>query len=73
VLSNNELQTADPISDFDSSALKRDIYFMNLNNIDTDSELLSAFSSIPRKSVVVFEDIDAMTPVCTKAGLKKNF
>ncbi|KAM3581293.1 hypothetical protein VKS41_006118 [Umbelopsis sp. WA50703] len=46
-----------------ASALKRDIYFMNLNNIDTDSELLSAFSSIPRKSVVVFEDIDAMTPV----------
>lgn len=45
------------------SALKRDIYFMNLNNIDSDSELLSAFASIPRKSMVVFEDVDAMTPV----------
>jgi hypothetical protein len=49
-----------------SSALKRDIYFMNLNNIDSDSELLSAFASIPRKSVVVFEDIDAMTPVSSE-------
>ncbi|KAG2183368.1 hypothetical protein INT43_006374 [Umbelopsis isabellina] len=46
-----------------ASALRRDIYFMNLNNIDTDSELLSAFSSIPSKSIVVFEDIDTMTPV----------
>lgn len=36
---------------------------MNLNNIDSDSELLSAFASIPRKSMVVFEDVDAMTPV----------
>ncbi|KAG2175197.1 hypothetical protein INT44_007685 [Umbelopsis vinacea] len=46
-----------------ASTLKRDIYFMNLNNIDSDSELLSAFASIPCKSIVVFEDIDAMTPV----------
>lgn len=43
------------------SELKRDLYFMNLSYIDSDSELFQAFANVPPNSIVVFEDVDTMS------------
>lgn len=45
------------------SALNRDLYFMNLGYIDSDSELFQAFATVPPNSIIVFEDVDTMTDV----------
>lgn len=47
-----------------SSVLQCHLYFINLAYIDSDSELFQAFANVPANSIVVFEDIDTMTPVC---------
>ncbi|KAI9594665.1 hypothetical protein BDF19DRAFT_423420 [Syncephalis fuscata] len=47
-----------------SAQLNRDVYYMNLCNIKSDSMLQSAFSRVPPNQVIVFEDIDAMSRVC---------
>lgn len=44
-----------------ASELKRDLYFMNLSYIDSDSELFQAFANVPPNSIVVFEDVDTMS------------
>lgn len=41
--------------------MKRDLYFMNLSYIDSDSELFQAFANVPSNSIVVFEDVDTMS------------
>ncbi|ORY89960.1 P-loop containing nucleoside triphosphate hydrolase protein [Syncephalastrum racemosum] len=46
-----------------ASVLKRHLYFINLSYIDSDSELFQAFASVPANSIVVFEDVDTMTPI----------
>ncbi|KAI7879995.1 P-loop containing nucleoside triphosphate hydrolase protein [Lichtheimia hyalospora FSU 10163] len=46
-----------------ASALNRDLYFMNLGYIDSDSELFQAFATVPPNSIIVFEDVDTMTDV----------
>lgn len=43
------------------SELHRDLYFMNLSYIDSDSELFQAFANVPANSIVVFEDVDTMS------------
>ncbi|KAI8986429.1 P-loop containing nucleoside triphosphate hydrolase protein [Pilobolus umbonatus] len=45
-----------------TSQLQRDVYFMNLGYIDSDPELVQAFVTIPSNSIIVFEDIDTMSP-----------
>jgi replication-associated recombination protein RarA len=47
-----------------SAQLNRDVYYMNLRNITSDSMLQSAFSRVPPNQIIVFEDIDAMSRVC---------
>ncbi|KAJ3409551.1 hypothetical protein HDU80_000045 [Chytriomyces hyalinus] len=44
-----------------SATYNRDLYYINLQDIKTDNELQSAFSSVPKKSIIVFEDIDAQS------------
>lgn len=51
-----------------ASELKRDLYFMNLSYIDSDSELFSAFSNVPANSIVVFEDVDTMSNALLPRG-----
>ncbi|CDH53032.1 mitochondrial chaperone bcs1-b [Lichtheimia corymbifera JMRC:FSU:9682] len=46
-----------------ASALNRDLYFMNLGYVDSDSELFQAFATVPPNSIIVFEDVDTMTDV----------
>ncbi|RKP05461.1 P-loop containing nucleoside triphosphate hydrolase protein, partial [Thamnocephalis sphaerospora] len=42
-----------------SAQLNRDVYYLNLRNIKSDSMLQSAFSRVPANQVIVFEDVDA--------------
>ncbi|KAJ3142602.1 mitochondrial chaperone [Physocladia obscura] len=44
-----------------SATYNRDLYYINLQDIKTDNELQSAFASVPRNSIIVFEDIDAQS------------
>ncbi|KAJ3194744.1 hypothetical protein HK101_001971 [Irineochytrium annulatum] len=44
-----------------SATYNRNLYYMNLKEIRDDSSLQSAFSSVPRNSIIVFEDIDAQS------------
>jgi AAA+ superfamily predicted ATPase len=52
--------------------LSKDLYFVNLKNIRTNSELKSIFDHINDKcngGVIVFEDIDVMTDVVKKRSI----
>jgi chaperone BCS1 len=40
--------------------LNRDIFFLNINDLDSDSRLFSLFSKIRSNSILVIEDIDAV-------------
>ncbi|KAJ3229170.1 hypothetical protein HDU81_005567 [Chytriomyces hyalinus] len=44
-----------------SATYNRDLYYINLQEIQTDNELQSAFASVPKNSIIVFEDIDAQS------------
>ncbi|KAJ3202538.1 mitochondrial chaperone [Entophlyctis luteolus] len=44
-----------------SATYNRDLYYINLQDIKTDNELQSAFASVPKNSIIVFEDIDAQS------------
>ena len=55
-----------------AAALSRDLYYLNLRGIKSDSQLQSAFSRVPENSVIVFEDIDAMSRVCHRRDRKRN-
>ncbi|KAJ1553259.1 hypothetical protein HK405_008453, partial [Cladochytrium tenue] len=44
-----------------SSTYNRDLYYLNLRDIRDDNALQSAFSSVPKNSIIVFEDIDAQS------------
>ncbi|KAJ3245413.1 hypothetical protein HDU78_009286 [Chytriomyces hyalinus] len=44
-----------------SATYNRDLYYVNLQEIQTDNELQSAFASVPKNSIIVFEDIDAQS------------
>jgi len=50
-----------------ASYLKRDIYYLNLNEIKTNQELKNIFDHLSKTvvngGIIVIEDIDAMTPV----------
>lgn len=46
-----------------SATYGRDIYYMNLKNIKEDSALQSAFSNVPRNSIIVLEDVDAQSKI----------
>ncbi|KAJ3133992.1 hypothetical protein HDU90_005340 [Geranomyces variabilis] len=46
-----------------SATYNRDIYYMNLKEIADDAALQSAFDSVPRNCILVFEDIDAQSGV----------
>ncbi|ORY37001.1 P-loop containing nucleoside triphosphate hydrolase protein [Rhizoclosmatium globosum] len=39
----------------------RDLYYIDLQEIKSDNELQSAFSSVPKNAIIVFEDIDAQS------------
>ncbi|KAI8380999.1 P-loop containing nucleoside triphosphate hydrolase protein [Radiomyces spectabilis] len=52
-----------------ASALKRHLYFINLNYIDTDAELVQAFINVPANAIVAFEDIDTMTTTVHKRSM----
>ncbi|KAJ3083758.1 hypothetical protein HDU99_006522 [Rhizoclosmatium hyalinum] len=44
-----------------SATYNRDLYYINLADIKSDNELQSAFSSVSKGSIIVFEDIDAQS------------
>ncbi|KAK9762072.1 hypothetical protein K7432_012532 [Basidiobolus ranarum] len=46
-----------------SSELNRDLYFINLKEIDSDSALNSAFNSVPANQIIVLEDCDTQSKV----------
>ncbi|KAI9206636.1 uncharacterized protein BJ171DRAFT_566514 [Polychytrium aggregatum] len=46
-----------------SASYNRDLYYMNLKEIPDDNALQSSFSSVPKNSIIVLEDIDAQTGV----------
>ncbi|KAJ3005194.1 hypothetical protein HKX48_000811 [Thoreauomyces humboldtii] len=46
-----------------SASYNRDLYYMNLKEIADDGALQSAFDSVPRNSIIVFEDVDAQSGV----------
>jgi hypothetical protein len=46
-----------------ASELHRDIYYLNLGEFKNNRDLRSAFSNVPRNSIVVMEDIDASSSV----------
>ena len=55
-----------------AAELGRDLYYLNLRGIKSDAQLQSAFSRVPEKSVIVFEDIDAMSKVTHRRDQKKS-
>ncbi|KAJ3023731.1 UNVERIFIED_CONTAM: hypothetical protein HDU68_008487 [Siphonaria sp. JEL0065] len=44
-----------------SATYNRDLYYIDLQEIKSDNELQSAFSSVPKNAIIVFEDIDAQS------------
>ncbi|KAK9702977.1 hypothetical protein K7432_010975 [Basidiobolus ranarum] len=46
-----------------SSELNRDLYFINLKEIDSDSALNTAFNSVPANQIIVLEDCDTQSKV----------
>ncbi|RKP28195.1 P-loop containing nucleoside triphosphate hydrolase protein, partial [Syncephalis pseudoplumigaleata] len=56
-----------------SAKLNRDVYYMNLRNITSDSMLQSAFSRVPSNQIIVFEDIDAITGAMGPSSLQGPF
>ncbi|KAI9332216.1 P-loop containing nucleoside triphosphate hydrolase protein [Obelidium mucronatum] len=44
-----------------SATYNRDLYYINLQDIKSDNELQSAFASVSKNSIIVFEDIDAQS------------
>ena len=48
------------------------IYMLNLSNISSDTRLAKAFSGIPKRCLLVIEDIDRMTSVVTDDTCQTN-
>jgi DNA replication protein DnaC len=57
-----------------SSHLSRDIYYLNLKNVESDNELSALFSSVPSNQLIVLEDVDTQTNIVHKRSnkLKEN-
>jgi ATP-dependent 26S proteasome regulatory subunit len=49
-----------------SCTLKRDLYYVNLKQIEDDMTLNKMMSSVPSKSIIVFEDIDCQSDITHK-------
>ncbi|RHZ61236.1 hypothetical protein Glove_349g111 [Diversispora epigaea] len=46
-----------------SSELNRDLYFVNLKNVESDEELSNIFCQVPANEIIVLEDIDTQSTV----------
>lgn len=46
-----------------SATYNRDLYYMNLKEVSDDAALQSAFNSVPKNAIIVFEDVDAQSAV----------
>ncbi|CAG8459583.1 11736_t:CDS:2 [Diversispora eburnea] len=46
-----------------SSELNRDLYFVNLKNVNSDEELSNMFCQVPANEIIVLEDIDTQSTV----------
>ncbi|KAJ3040463.1 mitochondrial chaperone [Rhizophlyctis rosea] len=46
-----------------SATYNRDLYYINLKEVSDDAALQSAFNSVPKNSIIVFEDVDAQSAV----------
>ncbi|KAJ3035217.1 hypothetical protein HK097_004262, partial [Rhizophlyctis rosea] len=46
-----------------SATYNRDLYYVNLKEVQDDAALQSAFNSVPKNSIIVFEDVDAQSAV----------
>ncbi|TPX48588.1 hypothetical protein SeLEV6574_g01936 [Synchytrium endobioticum] len=46
-----------------SATFDRDLYYINLKDVKDDNALQSCFSTVPKNSIIVFEDIDAQSPI----------
>src|SRR5262249_44057172 len=55
-----------------SSELGRDMYFINLQEICSDSQLNHCFSTVPQDSIIVMDDIDAQTAITHARSRIKN-
>jgi hypothetical protein len=52
--------------------LDTSVYFMNLGVVRSDTELVGAFASVPKHTMVVFEDVDTQSTVSTTKREKKK-
>jgi AAA+ superfamily predicted ATPase len=56
-----------------SNFTKRDVYYVNLNDINNDNELFELMHKIPNDhAIVVFEDIDCATNIVQKRDKQKD-
>ncbi|KAI9022011.1 P-loop containing nucleoside triphosphate hydrolase protein, partial [Hyaloraphidium curvatum] len=46
-----------------SATYGRDLYYLNLKEIKDDAMLQSAFSNVPKNSIIVLEDVDAQSTI----------
>ncbi|KAJ3277772.1 mitochondrial chaperone, partial [Borealophlyctis nickersoniae] len=46
-----------------SASYNRDLYYINLKEIQDDAALNSSFNSVPKDAIIVFEDVDAQSAV----------
>ncbi|KAI8803299.1 P-loop containing nucleoside triphosphate hydrolase protein, partial [Cladochytrium replicatum] len=46
-----------------SATYERDLYYINLREIEDDTALQSAFNSVPKNCIIVLEDVDAQSAV----------
>lgn len=46
-----------------SATYNRDLYYINLQQVSDDAALQSAFNTVPKNAVIVFEDVDAQSAV----------
>ncbi|TPX36323.1 hypothetical protein SmJEL517_g01631 [Synchytrium microbalum] len=56
-----------------SATFDRDLYYINLKDVKDDNALQSCFSTVPKNSIIVFEDIDAQSPIVHTRDKRAGF
>lgn len=54
--------------------LERDIYYLQLNSVKNDEQLVNIFKTIvvEKKGIIILEDVDAMTSIVKKTNKRNN-
>ncbi|CAG8622115.1 2283_t:CDS:2 [Gigaspora margarita] len=56
-----------------SSALSRDLYYLNLKEIKNNNDMSAVFSSVPPNQIIVLEDVDAQSNILYKRDISPNY